>query len=59
LRSIAVYNTAGQMVWMGQYNNDASNIITVNLQGQAAGMYFVRMKYNDGRGDIVQKIVKQ
>ena len=47
------------MVWKQQYNGDASNNIAVNLQGLAAGVYFVRMKYADGRDDIVEKIIKQ
>ena len=59
LRSVAVYNAGGQMVWSKQYNGDATNIIPVNLQGHAAGVYFVRMKYSDGRSDGVEKIVKQ
>jgi hypothetical protein len=59
LKSIAVYNIAGQMIWASQYNGNAGNNITVNLQGLAAGMYFVRMKYSDGRSDVVEKIVKQ
>ena len=59
LRSIAIYNTTGQRVWMSQYNGDAPSNIPVNLQGLAAGMYFVRLKYDDGRGDFVEKIIKQ
>jgi hypothetical protein len=58
LKSIAVYNSIGQMVWHEQYNGNATNNITVNLQGRLAGVYFVRLKYTD-RDDIVEKIVKQ
>ena len=59
LKSIAVYTITGQMIWASQYNGNAGNNITVNLQGMASGMYFVRMKYSDGRSDVVEKIVKQ
>ena len=59
LRSIAIYNTIGQMVWKSEYNGDAPNNIPINLQGVAAGMYFVRLKYDDGRSDFVEKIIKQ
>lgn len=59
LRSIAVYNSSGQMVWKEQFNSNGTGIINVNLQGLAAGIYFVRMKYDDGRADIVEKIIKQ
>lgn len=59
LRSVTVYNTIGQMVWSNQYGGNADKIITVNLQGLSSGVYFVKMKYNDGRKDDVEKIVKQ
>ena len=47
------------MVWKEQFNSNGTGIINVNLQGLAAGVYFVRMKYDDGRADIVEKIIKQ
>lgn len=59
LQSIGIFNATGQMVWKQQYNGDAANNITVNLQGLAAGVYFIRMKYDNGRDDIVEKIIKQ
>lgn len=59
LRSITIFNTTGQMVWMSKFNGNASTNIPVNLQGLASGMYFVRMTYDDGRSDFVEKIIKQ
>ena len=59
IRSIAIFNSVGQAVWTEQYNGDAGNNITVNLQSLAAGIYFVRMKYDNGRSDVVEKIIKQ
>lgn len=58
LRAVTVYNAAGQLVWRGQYNGDADKIIHVNLQGQAAGVYFVKLHYN-GRESITRQILKQ
>lgn len=59
ISSIAVYNSTGQVVWKQQYSGDASNNITVNLPSLAAGMYFIRVKYDNGRSDVVEKIIKQ
>ena len=59
LSSIVVYNSIGQAVWKQQYNGNAENNITVNLQHLAAGLYFVRLNYDDGRSEVVEKIIKQ
>ena len=59
LSSIVVYNSIGQAVWKQQYNGNAENNITVNLQHLAAGLYFVSLNYDDGRSEVVEKIIKQ
>ena len=59
ISSISIFNSAGQRVWFTQYKADASDIITVNLQSLAAGVYFVRFTYSDGRINDVEKIIKQ
>jgi hypothetical protein len=59
ISSISVFNSIGQRVWFKQYKADASDIITVNLQGFSTGVYFVRFTYTDGKTDDVEKIVKQ
>ena len=59
IRSISVFNSIGQRVWFKQYKADASDIITVNLQGFSTGVYFIRFTYTDGKTDDVEKIVKQ
>jgi hypothetical protein len=59
LSSIVVYNSIGQSVWKQQYNGNAENNITVNLQHLAAGVYFLRLNYDDGRSEVVEKIIKQ
>lgn len=59
LTSIIIYNAAGQRVWLKQYRGNAEKIISVNLQGQPAGVYFIRMNYADGRKNITSRIVKQ
>ncbi len=59
VRSVAVFNSVGQVVWRQQYSGDASSNIKVNLQNLAAGFYFIRIKYDNGRSDVVEKIIKQ
>jgi hypothetical protein len=58
ISSVSIFNLIGQRVWFKQYKNDASDIINVNLQGFAAGVYFVQFTYTDGHIDV-EKIVKQ
>jgi hypothetical protein len=59
ISSISIFNSIGQRVWFQQYKANASDIINVNLQGFAAGVYFVRFTYTDGSIEDVEKIVKQ
>ncbi len=59
LKSIIIYNSIGQRIWAQQYNENAEKIITVNLPGQSAGIYFVRLNYTDGRKSITKRILKQ
>lgn len=59
LKSVIVYNAVGQRVWAKQYNGNAEKIISINLQGQSAGVYFIHMNYADGRKSITSRIVKQ
>lgn len=58
LQSVLVYNSIGQRIWAQQYKGNADKIITVNLPGQSAGVYFVRLNYTNGRKSITQRIVK-
>ncbi|MBK5271713.1 MAG: T9SS type A sorting domain-containing protein, partial [Bacteroidia bacterium] len=56
LRYITIYNSAGQMIWKQEYNNNARKLITVDMRGQAAGIYIVNMGYAD-RKNIRVKII--
>lgn len=58
LRSIAVYNSAGKMVWKKEYHGNAVKQITVDLTGQAAGTYIVNLRYEDRQRDTQVKVVK-
>ena len=58
LRFIRVYNSAGQLVWTKQFNGNADNLITVNLFGKAAGVYIVRLEYQDASKNISERIFK-
>ena len=57
LRSIQVYNAAGQLVWAGIYNGNANTEIPINLPNVAAGVYIIRMSYSNKI--VVEKLVKQ
>ena len=59
LQSVSVYNEVGQLVWRRQFRSNAEKWIAVNLQGQAAGTYFVRLTYQDASRNLTQRIIKQ
>jgi len=57
LKSVAIFNSVGQRVWMQNYNGTAYTEMPVDLSNQAAGVYIVKMQYTDKT--IIQRIVKQ
>ncbi len=58
LKYITIFNAMGQMVWQKQFNGNADKFITVNLSRQSAGVYFVKLGYNDARRNVTQRIIK-
>ncbi|MDQ3844417.1 MAG: T9SS type A sorting domain-containing protein, partial [Bacteroidota bacterium] len=58
LRSITVYSSLGQLVWQQEYNGRAEKYITVNLNNQPSGVYFVRLMYSDKNRSFTQRVVK-
>ena len=58
LRSLKVYNSVGQLVWRKDYNGNASNYIRVDLFNKAAGVYVVRLEYQDASKNVSGKVVK-
>jgi hypothetical protein len=58
LRSLKVYNSVGQLVWRKDYNGNASNYIRVDLFNKAAGIYVVRLEYQDASKNVSGKVVK-
>jgi len=59
LQAVSVFNEVGQLVWRKQFRSNAEKIIAVNLQGQAPGIYFVRMTYDDASRNFTQRIIRQ
>lgn len=59
LQDVSVFNAKGQLVWRKQYRSNAEKLIAVNLQGKAAGIYFVRLTYQDAGRNLTQRIIKQ
>jgi Secretion system C-terminal sorting domain/CARDB len=57
LRSIAIFNSVGQMVWERDVNGTANTEMTVDLPNLAAGVYIVKLNYLEKT--VVQRIVKQ
>jgi len=58
LKFVGVYNAAGVLVWKKEFITNAQKLITVNLQGQAAGVYFIQLGYTD-KSSVTQRIIKQ
>jgi hypothetical protein len=56
LRGIVIVNAAGQTIWQQEFSGGASSLIPVNLLNQAAGVYTLRLRYNNKV--ISQRIVK-
>ncbi len=59
LRYVHVFNTAGQLVWSRQYNSDADKLIQVDLSSKAAGMYFVKLGYEQDKMNRTVKVMKR
>ena len=59
LRSVAVHNAAGQLVWKQDFNHNAEKYITVDLSRHAAGVYFVNLGYDDKSRNVTQRIIKR
>jgi hypothetical protein len=59
LKRISVFNSTGQLIWRKDFNGNAEKSITVDLLGKSAGLYFVRLEYNDGAKNVTQRVVKQ
>ena len=47
LRGIEIINAAGQVIFKANYNGNAQSLINIDMATQAAGMYFVKLIYND------------
>lgn len=47
LRKIEVINSLGQLVWTQSFNGNASSTIPVDISKHAAGIYVVRLVYED------------
>lgn len=57
LRTINIYNAAGQLVWKQQYNSNADKMIYVNSGSWAPGVYTVRLQYSDHI--VTDRVIKQ
>jgi hypothetical protein len=57
LRYVAVYTSAGQLLFKQEFNGNAEKTINVNLAKYANGIYIVRMGYN-GSEDVQERILK-
>jgi hypothetical protein len=59
LRYVNVYSTSGQLVWKKEFNGNAEKLITVNLSGKMAGVYYVSLGYADAKLNVTERIIKQ
>ncbi|HEY0355033.1 MAG TPA: choice-of-anchor J domain-containing protein [Flavisolibacter sp.] len=56
LRYINVYTATGQLVYKREFSGNAANVQTVNLRGKAAGVYIVKLGYDDR--EVTERILK-
>jgi hypothetical protein len=56
LRGIDVISSNGQAIWQRAYNGNASSLIPIDLNQNAAGIYTVRLKYTNKV--VIQRIIK-
>jgi hypothetical protein len=57
LQYINIYNSAGQLVWTKQFNNNAELTMQIDLGSKPSGVYFVKMGYSD-KNDIIEQVIK-
>jgi Pregnancy-associated plasma protein-A len=58
LKSVRVFNSAGQLVWQKEYSLTAPKIIDVDLSRNAAGVYVVELRYSTRGTDQQIRIIK-
>ncbi|MFL5772408.1 MAG: T9SS type A sorting domain-containing protein, partial [Flavisolibacter sp.] len=58
LKYISVYNSIGQLIWSKQFNGNAQKMEMVDLAGKSAGVYVVRLGYDDKNKNVSERIVK-
>lgn len=59
LRHITVFSATGQLIWRREYKGNAGNFINVDLSGHPAGVYILRMGYDDKGREVTERIIKQ
>jgi hypothetical protein len=58
LKSVRIFNSAGQLVWQKEYSLTAPKIIDVDLSRNAAGVYIVELRYSTRGTDQQIRIIK-
>lgn len=58
MKSIQVFNSAGQLVFVRQFNGNGQKTENVNLSSKAAGVYLVKISYEDENRNVVERVVK-
>jgi hypothetical protein len=59
LKYVTVYNSLGHLVWKKEFNGNADAYIPVNLQGQPAGIYFVKWGFAGESHAVTERIIIQ
>jgi len=58
LKYIRVFNAVGQLIWTSQYNGNANKFTLIDLSGKPAGVYVVRLGYDDASRNVSQRVIK-
>jgi hypothetical protein len=59
LRFVNIYDAKGALIWSKSYNGNGEQVITVDLSGKPAGVYFVNLGYEDEYRNVTERVIKQ
>ena len=58
MKYIHVFNSAGQLVFARQFNGNGQKTETIDLSSKAAGVYLVKIAYEDENRSVTERVVK-
>jgi hypothetical protein len=59
LKYINIYDATGRLIWTRNYNTVSATNIDVDLTGKPAGVYLVKIGYNDESRNTFDRVIKR